>query len=128
MSCNWPFLNISSLWIGDRCERSMAYSMREAISCVSFQDAGIAYPSGAPGFIPIFSGVRVARSLVFCVMFRRSLFVRLSFYIWTLCCLSFDIRLLITPLVSSNSSCVFDSSSQFSWRRYWWENTPQWSI
>ena len=48
-----------------------------------------AYPSVAPEFIPDFSGVRVAQSLVFCVVFCRSL----SFF-W----------FLITPLVSSNIS------------------------
>ena len=52
-----------------------------------------------------FRGVRVTRSLVFCVMFWRSLFVLLSFYFWPLCCLSFfDLRILSTPLVSLNSS------------------------
>ena len=56
--------------------------------------------------LPVFSGVRVTRSLVFCVMFCRSLFVFLSFFFWPLCCLScFDLRILITPLVSSNFSC-----------------------
>jgi hypothetical protein len=34
-------------------------------------------------------GVRVARSLVFCVMSCRSLFVPLSFLFWPLCCLFF---------------------------------------
>ena len=34
------------------------------------------------------------------------LFVLFSFFFWLLCCLFFfDIRILITPLVSSNSSC-----------------------
>ena len=38
-------------------------------------------------------------------MFCRSLFVLLYFFFWPLCCLFFfDIRFLITPLVSSNSS------------------------
>jgi hypothetical protein len=36
---------------------------------------GSPYPSGAPEFTPAFSGVRVTRSLVFCVVFCRSLFV-----------------------------------------------------
>ena len=51
---------------------------------------------------PVFSGIRVTRSLVLCVCFvDRCLF----FYFWTLYCLPFiDIRILITPLVSSNSS------------------------
>ena len=56
----------------------------------------------------VFSGVFVIRSLVSCVMFCRSLFVLFfffSFFLWPLCCLSFvALRILITPLVSSNSS------------------------
>jgi hypothetical protein len=50
---------------------------------------------------PVFSGVpvRVNRSLVLCVCFVDRC---LSF--WPLCCLFFDIRIMITPLVSSNSS------------------------
>jgi len=66
--------------------------------------AGTANPSREPEFTPVFSEVRVARSLVFCVMFCVSLCVLLSFSSLTLCCLSFDIRLLITPVVSSNFS------------------------
>ena len=48
---------------------------------------------------PVFSGVRLARSLVFCVMFCS-----LSFFFCPLCCLSFFdlITLPITPLISSN--------------------------
>jgi hypothetical protein len=56
---------------------------------------------------PGFSGVCVARSLVFCVMFHRSLFVLLSLFFWPLCCLSFDLLLLVNPLVSSNTSVMF---------------------
>ena len=52
---------------------------------------------------PGFSQVRVARSLVFCVMFCRSLFVLLSFF--AIVCLSFNLQFLITGLVSSNQSC-----------------------
>ena len=36
--------------------------------------AGSVYPSGEPEFIPAFHWVRVAVSLVFCVMFCSSLF------------------------------------------------------
>ena len=55
---------------------------------------------------PVFSGVRVTRSLVLCVCFVdcNLLFVLLSFFFWSLCCLSSDLRILIIPLVSSNSS------------------------
>ena len=42
---------------------------------------GTVNPPGAPELIPDFNGVRVARSLVFCVVFCRSLFVLLSFVI-----------------------------------------------
>jgi hypothetical protein len=56
--------------------------------------------------LQVFCGVHVTRSLVLCVMFFRLLFVLLSFFFWPLCCLSFfDLRLLITSLFSSNSSC-----------------------
>ena len=37
-------------------------------------------------------------------MFCRWLFVFLYFSFWPLCCLSSDLRILITPLVSSSSS------------------------
>jgi hypothetical protein len=30
----------------------------------------------------------------------------LFFFFWPLCCLFFDLRILITPLVSSNSSSI----------------------
>ena len=36
---------------------------------------GTAHPSGAPEFIPVYSGVQVVRSLTFCVIFCRLLFV-----------------------------------------------------
>jgi hypothetical protein len=54
---------------------------------------------------PGFNGIRVARSLVFCVMFCRLLFFLLLFFLWPLCCLSFfGLRIMITPLVSSSFS------------------------
>ena len=52
------------------------------------------HPSGAPVFTPDLNGVCVTQSLVFCVVFGRSVFV----LFWSLYCLSFlDLRLLITP-------------------------------
>ena len=57
-------------------------------------------------FTPGFSGVRVTRFLSFMCMFCRSLFVLLYFFFWPFVCLFFcDIGILITSLVSSNSSC-----------------------
>ena len=57
--------------------------------------AWTAFSSGAPVF---FSGIHVTRSFVLCVIFCRSLFV---LFFWPLV---FDLQILITPLVSSNSS------------------------
>jgi len=77
-------------------------------------EAGTTYPSKAPGFIPDFSGVRVTRSLVFCVVLCRSLFVHLSFFFCPMCCLSFvDLLIMITHLVSSNSSYMSQHSSKY---------------
>ena len=52
---------------------------------------------------PIFSGVRVIRSLALyvCYVDRCLSFV---LFFWPLCCIFFDIRILIAPLVSSSSS------------------------
>ena len=51
---------------------------------------------------PVFSGVRVTRSLVLCVCFVHRC---LSFFFWQLCSLFFfDLRILITSLAYSNSS------------------------
>ena len=44
----------------------------------------------------------------------RSLFVLLSLFFLPLCCLSFDLRILITPLVSSNYS-----NDQNKFKKYW---------
>ena len=63
---------------------------------------------------PFFSGASVDRSSVLCVMFCRSLFVLLSFFFCSLCCLpSLYLRILITPLVSSNSSQSLTSPDLF---------------
>jgi hypothetical protein len=53
----------------------------------------------------VFSMVRVAQSLVFCIMFCRSLFVLCPcFSFGQMYCLSFNLQLLITTLTSSNLS------------------------
>jgi hypothetical protein len=52
----------------------------------------------------VISVVRVAGSLVFCVLLCRSLFAHYFFSSLNLYCLSFDLRLLIAPSVSSNLS------------------------
>ena len=53
---------------------------------------------------PVFSGIRVSRSLILCFVDRYLPFC--IFFFWLLCCLFFDIRILITPLVSPNF-CFF---------------------
>ena len=54
------------------------------------------------------------KSLVFYVMFCRSLFVLLSFFFWSLSCRSFfDLRLLITPLISLSFSYICISAHFF---------------
>jgi hypothetical protein len=55
---------------------------------------------------PVFSACGLCYTIFsFICMFCRSLFV---LFIWPLCCLFFfDVRILITPLVCSNSSKVY---------------------
>jgi hypothetical protein len=66
--------------------------------------AGHAFPSGASKFIPGFSGVRVTRSLVLCVCFVDRCLYLCTFFFDICCLFFFYLRILITPLVSSNSS------------------------
>ena len=65
---------------------------RSNTTCVTC-GAGSAYPPVAYEFTPVYCKVCVARPLVFCVMFCRSLFVLLSIFPWQLYCLSFKLRL-----------------------------------
>jgi len=52
----------------------------------------------------------------FMCMFCRSLVVLLYFFFWPLCCLFFfDIRILITPLVSLNSSWKLQWRNKITW-------------
>ena len=59
----------------------------------------------APEFTPGFNYGSCYLIFSFIFMLCISLFVLLYFFFWPFCCLFFfDIRILITPLVSSNSS------------------------
>jgi hypothetical protein len=52
---------------------------------------GTANLPGHLSSLPDFSGVRIAQSLAFCVVFCRSLFVPLSFFFqWALFCIECD--------------------------------------
>ena len=67
--------------------------------------AGTAYPSGVPVFSPSYQRGSCYSISSFMCMFCRSLCVLLSFFFWPFFGLCFfDLRILITPLVSSNSS------------------------
>jgi hypothetical protein len=75
------------------------------VPLVVITSAGPDNPIRAPEFIPVISGVRVTRYLVLYVCFVDRGLSCCPFFFWPLCCLFFfDIRLLITPLISSNSS------------------------
>ena len=57
---------------------------------------------------PVFGGARVARFLIFCVMFCMSLFVLVPLFFWPLFCLSFfDLWLLITFFLYKLSFVAF---------------------
>ena len=62
------------------------------------------------------SGVRVARSLGFCVVFCRSFSV---VFLWPLYCLSFDLLILIAPMVSIGH-CVVCPSIYGFWLPLWY--------
>jgi len=63
-------------------------------------EAGTVYPSGPPEFTHGFIGVCVSQSLIFCVVFCKLMF---DLYILGIVLFSlFDLRLVITPLISSN--------------------------
>jgi hypothetical protein len=49
-----------------------------------------------PSSLPVISLIRIVRSLAFCVVFCGSLFIILSLMVWSLCSLSFDLRIPIT--------------------------------
>ena len=66
---------------------------------------------------PVFSGVRVTRSLVFSVVLCRSLF-------WPLSCLTSELRIVITPLVCSNFS---QSDHDLFWTASWFCPVVIWS-
>ena len=95
-----PFLFSLRLWV-------MCMSLNNNTTRVTSR-TGNANPSDAHEFIPRFlCGFLVDQSLVFCVLFCRSLLVLWSFFFRPLCCLScFHLLILITPLVSSNFSVV----------------------
>ena len=113
MAFNATFINISVIsWrlVLLMEETGVPGTNHRPVACTKSNTTGgtgTAHPSGAPEF----KWVRIVRSLFFCVVFCRSLFVLFLFghcivcsSFWPLYCLFFDLRLLIIPLVSSNFS------------------------
>ena len=85
------------------CVRSYHTSLM--VKRVSLVEQELFNLPGAPEFTPDFKSGSCYSFYSFICMFCRSLFVLLYFFFWPLCCLSlFDLRNMITPLVSSNSS------------------------
>ena len=65
--------------------------------------AGTTYPSVAPESLLVFNGVRVVHFLIICVAFCRPSLSLLSFSLRScIVCLLFELRLLITSLISLN--------------------------
>ena len=54
---------------------------------------------------PVFSGVRATRSLVLCVCFADRCLSVSTFFFLSLCCLFFDLQILITPFGIFNLFC-----------------------
>ena len=98
--------------------RSLLLDFFCRLYCLSFDDLRIlitllvssnsSCPYRASELNPSLRRVYGAWSLVFCAVFCRSLFF--FCFVCPLYCLSFDIRILITTLVSSNSSCPYRAS------------------
>ena len=89
------------------CSPFMTYQRvcYQIITTGATNGVGTAYPSGASGFTPGFQWGPSYTVFSFMCMFCRSLFVISSFFFCPLCCLFFfDLRILITPLVSKNST------------------------
>jgi hypothetical protein len=65
----------------------------------------------------------------FMCIFCRSFFVLLYFYFWPLCCLFFfDVQILITPLVSTNSSYWYSILIQVRVHWYYSTDSRYWHI
>ena len=89
-----------------RCPRRFSYQMGLlrliVLRRMSLEEQQLLTLSEHLSSSPLFNGVRVANNLQFFVQyFRNSLFVLQYFPLWSLYCLFFfELRLVITPLVS----------------------------
>ena len=63
-------MRVGNCCLTPKCAICLALSWREQVGTMgATSGAGTAYPSGIPEFTLRFSGVRVAQSLVFCLVF-----------------------------------------------------------
>lgn len=71
------FIHSNFVWHGHlcRCSSSLTFWVHTIIYMGVTSGARTADPSGTPSESPVFSGIRVPRSLVSCVVFCRSLLV-----------------------------------------------------
>ena len=105
-----PLYLLCKLWLNRMVSSTVHRVCNKRNMAVVTSGVATAYPAGAPAFPLVFSGVRVAQFVVFCVVFCRSLFV---LFLLTICIvLFFDLRLQITHLVS-----LFFSEYEITHRR-----------
>jgi len=99
----WPLWNIcvtNDNWcvpLVANVSRSFPHSwfINGFVTRLARRGAGTAHPSGALEFTPGFYWGSCYPIFSFMCMFCRSLFVLLFFFFWPLCCLFFDLRILI---------------------------------
>ena len=87
----------SSGFHGDLVELAIKFdTMSSFVTChwISSKSNTTRDPSNASRPTELFCEVRVSQFLAFCVLHC------LSFFVWSLSCMVFDLRILITPLVS----------------------------
>ena len=99
---HWQCLQLA---LSERKKRQTHCSGYNVCKLAHLTNSSNCLPFPAPEFTPGFEWGSCYSIFSFMCMFCRSLFVLLYFFFWPLCCLFFfDIRFLIAPLVSSNSS------------------------
>jgi hypothetical protein len=106
-----PFVLVTIPFLGLNLSSFMIYHLSFNISNTtdtSHRWSSFSFRDTVTDFTPDFSEDLVGWSLVFSVMFCPSLFVFLSFFVWSLIVLSVILRISTSPyhLVSSNFSCI----------------------
>jgi hypothetical protein len=112
---NWKLVereNMSCYWLTPCMWEVFLYII--AILWIVVLNTHISNP-GHTNSPPVFNGVRVTQSFVFCVVFCKSFFVSLSLFDWSLYCLAlFDWSLYCLSLFDWSLYCL----SLFDWSLY----------